>query len=116
MANGIRMVSEKVRGLKSGKMAANILVIGKTIKQTVKADLYMLTVTCTKEIGLQTKLMVEASMNISTVQNTSETGKKTGKMDTVLKPGLTTQNMKGLMKMERNTVLELSNGQTNQFI
>ena len=116
MVNGIKMGLEKGEELKSGKMAANILVTGKTIKQIVKDDLSMLMVMYMREIGYATKLMEEVFMNTLMVPSILETGKKTDKMVMVLRHGQIMQNTREHMRMVRSMVSELSSGQISQFI
>ena len=80
MVNGPKMAIEMAREPKFGKMAVSTLVTGKMIKQSVKADLFMLMVTYTKESGLMTRPKDEVYMNTWMVQSMLVTGKKTDNM------------------------------------
>lgn len=57
-ANGIKTTSERAKELKFGKTVHLILVTGKTIKLTVKAELSKLAEKFTKVNGSMIKLMV----------------------------------------------------------
>jgi len=80
MANGLQMDIEKAKEPRSGKTVANMLVTGRMIKLTLRADSFMLTVMYTKANGIMTRLRAKALTNISTGPNMLETGKKTGNM------------------------------------
>jgi hypothetical protein len=69
-----------------------------------------------KEIGSMTKLMVVEPTFTWTVLNIKVTGERTSNTGSVLRHGLMVQDMKETMSTERNTVLELSNGQMVQCI
>tara|TARA_B110000285_G_scaffold4463_1_gene4740 strand:- start:51 stop:302 length:252 start_codon:yes stop_codon:yes gene_type:complete len=80
MANGLQRDIEKAKEPRSGKTAANMLVTGRVIKLTPRADSFMLTAMYTKANGIMTRLRAKALTSMSTGPNTLETGKRTGNM------------------------------------
>jgi len=96
-------------------MVANTPDTGEMTKQIEKVDSFMLMEMFMKVNGYRVKHMEGVSMNTVMVRSISVTGKRTDKMGMEWKPGPTIPNMMGPMKMVKNTVSVLSNGQINQF-
>ena len=76
----------------------------------------MLTVTSTRVSGCVIRPMEEDFMNTLTEPNILVTGKRTDRMDTVLRPGQTMPSMKAHTRTARSTASVLSNGQISQSI
>jgi len=108
--SGTKMDSERVKEHRFGRMEANTSVSGKTIRPSVKVDLFMLTGMFTRAIGKMIRLMAGGYMSTWMEPNTSEIGKMIDNMVMAWKLGQTPQNMKVIMNMVKNTVLELLNG------
>jgi len=98
------MTTDTEEEFKSGMMAQFIKVNGRMIKQTEKVDSSTLMEMSMKVIGLMIRLMVTEFILILMELNTSETGKKTSRMDMVLRHGQMVLSIQELTLMERNTV------------
>ena len=110
MANGQEVVLEKEEECKFGKMVANILVIGKMIKQTEKVDSYMLMEMFMTVNGIMIKLKGVELINIPMVLSILVIGRKIDKMVMELKLGQIMLNMKETTNSAKNTELELLSG------
>ena len=81
-------------GTNCGPMEADMMACGKTIKQMVKENLYMLMETFMKVNGKMTKLMEKAPIRMQMELTIMVTGLMTNNMDMEKNLGLMVLNMK----------------------
>lgn len=112
LVSGLKKVLDMEEECKFGEMGQNMKATGRMIWLMEKEDLSILMVMYMRESGQMTKLMEEVSIYIWMEPNTMENGKKTNNMDMDKRPGQMGLNMKAIMNMVRNMVLEPLNGPT----
>lgn len=101
---------------KSGQMAVNMQVNGKTIKPMVKEHYIMLMVMSIKVNGRTTKHVVKVPTPTKMGQNTLVNGKTTNKTGMVSNNGLTVKCTKGNIVTEPKPARAFSNSSTKAII
>jgi hypothetical protein len=93
---------------RSGRTALDTKGTGEETRRMAMENLYMLMEMCMRESGLTTRLMEKELTPMPMEPIIMAIGWTTSNMDGAWNPGLTVQNMKASIKMERRTVMENS--------
>ena len=94
------MEKNKVKVCRFGVMERCMRVVGKTVRQMAKVDLFTLMATFTKEVGLMTRQTDMESTSIKTEHGMKETGKMISIMALEKRFGPMEPLTKALMRME----------------